>query len=54
MLDIEAVKRVVEKRRARGATNEDLIVYLERLKEGSWKRFPEEIKELIEEIKQNQ
>lgn len=54
MLDIEAVKRVVKKRRARGATDEDLIQYLERLKAGSWKKFPEDIEELIREIKQNQ
>lgn len=54
MLDIEAVKRVVKKRRARGATDEDLIQYLERLKAGSWKMFPEDIEELIQEIKQNQ
>ena len=52
MLDLDAVKRVLNNRRARGASDDDLIEYLERLKAGSWKQCKEDIDELIQEINQ--
>lgn len=52
MLDISAVERVLDKRAGRGATDEDLIRWLEQLKRGVWKRYPKQIDMLIDAIKQ--
>ena len=40
MLNIEAVRKVLDKRAERGATNQQLINYLESLKKGGWKSQP--------------
>jgi hypothetical protein len=50
MLDINAVKRVIKKRKMRGATTAQLIMYLNQLKKGAWKNVPEYINELIKEV----
>ena len=52
MLDIEAVERVLDKRHSRGASDQSLISWLESLKKGAWKNYPEAIEGLIEGIRQ--
>jgi len=52
MLDIEAVKRVLDKRANRGASDESLINWLELLKVGAWKRYKSDIDRLIYTIMQ--
>ena len=47
MLDIEAVKRVLDKRASRGTSDEGLINWLESLKIGVWKCYKNDIDGLI-------
>lgn len=52
---IDAIVRVIEKRRARGASDEQIILWLEDLKCGAWKgniNMENAIADFIDAIKQ--
>jgi len=51
MLNIDAVVRVLDKRTGRGATDKNLIIYLQHLRAGAWKNAQHYIDELIIAIK---
>jgi len=52
MLDINSIERILDKRSKRGASDKDLIQWLESLKKGAWKHHPKIIKGFIDGIKQ--
>jgi len=51
MLDIDAVKRVVKKRKGRGASKGGIKIYLHRLQMGAWKNYKSDIQEVIDKEK---
>jgi len=50
MLDINAVKRVVDKRFAKGQTEQQVVTYLNDLKQTAWKDCKEPINAIIDII----
>jgi len=52
MLDINSIERILDKRSKRGASDKDLIQWLESLKKGAWKHHHNIINGFIDAIKQ--